>query len=84
VLLALKVRSEDLNSVYRVRKNNLEIDYIPFSCPVVSAEMRGKSQRAGGKLKVRSTMSVTVDLNSNSALNADFTELNFGKPRNAT
>jgi len=42
VLLALKVRAEDLNSVYRVRKHNLEIDYIPFSCPVVSAEMRGK------------------------------------------
>ena len=42
VLLALKVRAEDLNSVYRVRKHKLEIDYMTFLCPVVSAEMRGK------------------------------------------
>ena len=51
MLLALKVRSEDLNSVYRVRKHNLEIDYIPFSCPVVSAEMRGKSQEGRRKVE---------------------------------
>jgi len=51
VLLALKVRAEDLDSVYRVRKHNLEIDYIPFSCPVVSAKMRGKLQEERRKVE---------------------------------
>jgi hypothetical protein len=41
MLLALKARVGDL---YIVRKHSLEIDYLLFSCPVVSAEMRGKSQ----------------------------------------
>jgi hypothetical protein len=45
-LLALKAKAEDLNSVYRVRKHNLEIEYIPFSCPVVSTKMRGKQEES--------------------------------------
>ena len=77
MLLALNTKAEDLNSVYRVIKHNLEIYYIPFSCPVVSAEMRGRSQE--GRRRVED-----VDHNSNSALDANFAELNFGKPRNAT
>ena len=44
MLLALKARAGDLKSVYIVRKHSLEIDYLLFSCPVVSAEVRGKSQ----------------------------------------
>jgi hypothetical protein len=79
VLLALNTKAEDLNSVYRVIKHNLEIEYVPLSCPVVSTKMRGKSQ--GGRKRVEGE--INIDLNSNSAFDADFTELNFGKPRYA-
>ena len=34
-----------------LQKHNSEIDYIPFSCPVVSAEMRGKSQEGRRKVE---------------------------------
>jgi len=44
VLLALKAKAGDLKRVYIVRKHSLGIDYLLFSCPVVSAEMRGKWQ----------------------------------------
>ena len=30
--------------MYTVIKHHLETNYIPFWCPVVSAEMRGKSR----------------------------------------
>jgi len=66
VLLASKVRAGDLNSVYRVRKHTLEIDYLPFSCPILSVETRAKLRGEGEELKARPTMPVTVDLNSNS------------------
>jgi hypothetical protein len=44
VLLALKARQGDLKNVCIVRKHSLGMDYLLCSRPVVSAEMKGKSQ----------------------------------------
>jgi len=68
-VLALKTSEGDLDSMYTVRKHNLETNYIPFLCPIMSTETRWKSLE--GRRTVESEINI-VDINSNSAPDADF------------